>query len=68
MTSPAPVGLTRPESVATSEIFAPTVDRGGRFGGEFGARFFDRVFSSSSRHLPSAVLLLASPEKWAIQW
>ena len=68
MTSPVPVGLIRPESVATSLIFAPTVAVAVALVTSPGLAFLTSVFSSVSRHSPSAALLLASPEKWAIQW
>ena len=45
MTSPAPVGLIRPESVATSEIFAPTVTEAVALVTSPGLAFLTSVFS-----------------------
>jgi hypothetical protein len=62
VTAPAPVGLTRPLSVATSEMFWPTVAVCVALVERPGVAFSTVVFSPLSRQAPSAALLLASPE------
>ena len=62
------VGLIRPESVATSLIFAPTVSEAVASVSIPGLAFLTVVFSPVVEAFAVDRLLLASPEKWAIQW
>ena len=62
MTVP-PLGLIRPERVAASEIWAPTVTVAAEtWVARPGLALLTVVFSLVSRQAPLAALLLASPE------
>ena len=61
-------GLMSLARVATSEMFSPTIAVVVALVLSSGVAGSTLVFSPVSRHLPSTALLLASPEKWAIQW
>ena len=68
MIEPAPVALTSPERVATSLMFSPTIAVAVALVTRPGVASSTTVVSFSSVQSPLTALLLASPEKWAIQW
>ena len=68
VTVPVLAGLMSLARVATSEMLSPTIAVVVALVFSSGVAFSTSVFSPVARQTPSTALLLASPEKWAIQW